>query len=277
VTAVKATSQTAAVRPKALPWRGRAVLSAAAMFSGAALVVTVSLALTLLCGSACVAALGRRSFLRLPPAARPIVLERLRTGLLAGVAATAAYDLARLALVEAAGLRFWPFDTLPLFGQAILGTGFPQAAVLAVGTGYHPGYLQDLMASVYPASGGNNCWDIAQAISHSLATGQVQPAVSGSAPVTPQGMADATGGDLEDSSLGQIDQTMAGAPSGSQGWVVVDDPATGNAHVFNAVNINGQAYFMDGETHTVAGSAEAIAQATHYTGGDVIVGFIPLF
>jgi hypothetical protein len=141
VAAVKATSQTAAAQPPALPWRGRAVLSAAAMFSGAALVVTVftrvSLALTLLCGSACVAALGRRSFLRLPPAARPIVLERLRTGLLAGVPATAAYDLARLALVEAAGLRFWPFDTLPLFGQAILGTGFPQAAVLAVGTGYH--------------------------------------------------------------------------------------------------------------------------------------------
>jgi hypothetical protein len=140
-----------------------------------------------------------------------------------------------------------------------------------------PGYLQGLMDSVYPASGGNNCWDIAQAISHSLATGQVQPAAWGSAPITAQGMADATGGDLENSSLSQIDQTMAGAPSGSQGWVVVDDPATGNSHVFNAVNIDGQSYFMDGETHTVAGSAEAIAQATHYTGGGVIVGFIPLF
>jgi hypothetical protein len=32
-----------------------------------------------------------------------------------------------------------------------------------------------------------------------------------------------------------------------------------------------------GQTHTVAGSAEAMAQATHYTGRDVIVGFIPLF
>jgi hypothetical protein len=124
-----------------MPLGGRVVMAAVAMSSGAALVVTVltrvSLGLTLLCGAVCVAALGRHSWQRLTPAVRPVAVERIRAGLLAGLVATAAYDLARLVLVEAAGLRIWPFDTFPLFGRAILGDTAPPAAVLAVGVAYH--------------------------------------------------------------------------------------------------------------------------------------------
>jgi hypothetical protein len=124
-----------------VPLGGNVVLAAAAMASGAALVVTVltrvSLALTLLCGALSVAALGWQSWRRLPAAARPVLVERLLAGLLAGVPATAAYDLVRLLVVQVGHLDIWPFDTFPLFGQAILGTGLPPAAVLAVGVGYH--------------------------------------------------------------------------------------------------------------------------------------------
>jgi hypothetical protein len=111
------------------------------MTSGAALVVTVltrvSLGLTLLSGAVCVVALLWQSWRRLTPAARLVALERMRTGLLAGIPATGAYDLARLLLVETSGVSIWPFDTFPLFGQAILGTALPPGVTLAVGTGYH--------------------------------------------------------------------------------------------------------------------------------------------
>jgi hypothetical protein len=133
-------SQADASRPMPEPF-GRLVLVAVAMSSGAALVVSVltrvSLGLTLLCAVVCVVALGGQTWQRLTPAMRPIVLERIRAGLLAGVPATVAYDLARLALVEVTGFRFWPFDTFPLFGQAILGTGLAPPLTLAAGIAYH--------------------------------------------------------------------------------------------------------------------------------------------
>jgi hypothetical protein len=124
-----------------VPVGGSVVLAAAAMASGAALVVTVltrvSLGLTLLCGALCVAALGWQTSRRLPAAARPVVVERLLAGLLAGLPATGAYDLVRLLVVRVGHLAIWPFDTLPLFGQAILGPGRPPGIVLAVGVCYH--------------------------------------------------------------------------------------------------------------------------------------------
>lgn len=125
-------------------------LSAAAMGSGAALVVTVitrvSLGLTLACAAVCVGAVGWHTWKRLPDAVHPVLLERVRTGLVAGLPATAAYDVARLALVRATGLRIWPFDTFPLFGQAILGSSAPHSATIIVGTMYH--YLNGMCFSV---------------------------------------------------------------------------------------------------------------------------------
>jgi hypothetical protein len=117
------------------------VLSAVAMFSGAALVLTVvtrlSLGLTLLCGVACVGLLGRLCWTRVSLAARSVLVEHIRTGLLAGLVGTIAYDLARAVVVLGLSTGYRPFDIFPLFGKAILGETAPAPAVLAAGVIYH--------------------------------------------------------------------------------------------------------------------------------------------
>jgi hypothetical protein len=42
--------------------------------------------------------------------------RRLQAGAAAGLLATAAYDLVRLAAVRLGSLRLWPFDACSLFG-----------------------------------------------------------------------------------------------------------------------------------------------------------------
>jgi hypothetical protein len=116
-------------------------LAAAALFSGAALVVTViwkiSLAITYLClgVSAGTAALYR--WRRTSASRRPILRAFVATGVRAGLIATLAYDASRLLLVWVGGFRVGPFDAFPLFGYLLAGTGIARWLAVAIGTAYH--------------------------------------------------------------------------------------------------------------------------------------------
>ncbi len=64
---------------------------------------------------------------------RPIV----RSGLLVGVVATAAYDASRVAVVALLDLPVQPFAAWPLFGAALIGEATPAFARTAAGFGFH--------------------------------------------------------------------------------------------------------------------------------------------
>ena len=68
---------------------------------------------------------------------RHALTRQIKAGLAAGVAATSAYDLGRMALVAAAHLQYDPFKTFPLFGWLMLGTGVSARAAWFAGTLYH--------------------------------------------------------------------------------------------------------------------------------------------
>jgi hypothetical protein len=119
----------------------RPLLALAALFSGAALVASIiteiSLALTLaLLATAAVLTVALKWSLT-EPRDRPLVKAQLMTGIAAGIAATATYDLTRLLLTELGQLDFYPFETFKIFGQLILGESAPKALTFAVGTTYH--------------------------------------------------------------------------------------------------------------------------------------------
>lgn len=61
----------------------------------------------------------------------------LARGLLAGAAATAAYDLSRVVVVEALDLAVRPFAAWPLFGGALIGQGAPSAGRWVAGAVFH--------------------------------------------------------------------------------------------------------------------------------------------
>lgn len=63
--------------------------------------------------------------------------RRAAVGVVAGLAATGAYDLLRLGVVTAFGMRFWPFDIFSLFGQLLVGSSAPPTVRLAAGVAYH--------------------------------------------------------------------------------------------------------------------------------------------
>jgi hypothetical protein len=53
------------------------------------------------------------------------------------LAATAAYDACRFALVQLFDLQFWPFDVFTRFGGLLMGESVAPPVVTAVGTAYH--------------------------------------------------------------------------------------------------------------------------------------------
>jgi hypothetical protein len=61
----------------------------------------------------------------------------MHTGVIAGLAATAAYDVTRLLLVQLGRLPLSPFATWSIFGQLIAGGGSPHWVTYAVGSAYH--------------------------------------------------------------------------------------------------------------------------------------------
>lgn len=119
----------------------RGVLGVAALFSGAALLahilLGVSLVLSLAVTSTVLVAAVAAAWLRSSPATRHRLLPIARTGLLAGVAATATYDAARYLLSQVDGSAFNPFETVRVFGQLLVGTTAPETVTYAMGTAFH--------------------------------------------------------------------------------------------------------------------------------------------
>jgi hypothetical protein len=68
---------------------------------------------------------------------RPHLRRLVRVGVVSGLAATAAYDLSRFALIELTGIAFWPFDVFLVFGRALLGAEAAGFWVEAAGLLYH--------------------------------------------------------------------------------------------------------------------------------------------
>jgi hypothetical protein len=119
----------------------RVLLAALPLATGAALVVyilagwslRVALAVTVVC-AALTAAYGWR---RLGPLARVWARRRIVAGIVAGIVATAGYDLVRLGLVRFGGFTFWPFDIFAVFGRAFLGPETDPVVLRAAGVAYH--------------------------------------------------------------------------------------------------------------------------------------------
>jgi len=127
---------------RAAPRRGRrALFGACFLASGAALLVSITWDVSLAATGVIFLVLALATAARLravsSSAERGQLREAVAVGAMAGVAATAAYDLTRLALVEGLGLALWPFDTFALFGRALVGAEHSGAWVTALGTAYH--------------------------------------------------------------------------------------------------------------------------------------------
>ena len=124
-----------------LPWRAALALAALALASGAGLltyfIAAVALPVGIGIALAFTGAMALGVWHRLPLSARKEAMRRARVGSLAGLAATAAYDVIRWFVVWVFGLSVWPFAALPLFGQLLVGNALAGKLQLAAGIGYH--------------------------------------------------------------------------------------------------------------------------------------------
>jgi Family of unknown function (DUF6789) len=120
----------------------RLLLSLLPLSSGGAVVVTIVLGgesllwptVVLVAGTAMTAvALAWR----LPGGVRRALARRVRVGLLAGLAATAAYDAVRYLVVAATSWSVRPFQAFALFGQLLVGHDAPAGVQYLAGTGFH--------------------------------------------------------------------------------------------------------------------------------------------
>ncbi len=120
---------------------GRYLLAALPLATGAALAVYIlagwSLPAALAVTVACTGAVARYGWWRLGPLSRAWARRRVAAGLVAGLVATAGYDIVRLSLVRFGNFTFWPFDVFAVFGRALLGEGVDPLVLRAVGLGYH--------------------------------------------------------------------------------------------------------------------------------------------
>lgn len=66
-----------------------------------------------------------------------VFFRRLWVGLLAGVTATAAYDLSRLLIRQVGLIDFDPFMSHPIFGMLITGAAVDSSRAILVGWAYH--------------------------------------------------------------------------------------------------------------------------------------------
>jgi hypothetical protein len=130
--------------------RLRLVVGSAGLATAAALVAYVATGLPLGLGLAFSIAVAGAvlsiAWRRLTPAMRTVLKDRARFGCVTGVAATLAYDGARLLVVAGFGLHVAPFAAIPLFGEAIIGGEAAPEVRAAVGVVYH--YLNGIAFSV---------------------------------------------------------------------------------------------------------------------------------
>lgn len=117
------------------------LLGCASLASGAALLAAVfgdlplRVTLPLLGGFAVL--VGASVWRATPVGRRARLRRRFIAGLIAGIVATAAYDLVRFASTRAGHMEFSPFETLPVFGRLILGDGAGNPAIVVAGVAYH--------------------------------------------------------------------------------------------------------------------------------------------
>ncbi len=120
-----------------------AVIPVAALFltTGLSLVVTIlagaSLPLAMLVCTGTGVVLAVAAVRRAPSWLRAYFRTRLWVGLLAGLLATGAYDLARFGVASLAALSFQPFHLIEVFGQMFVGELAHQWAIVAAGVAYH--------------------------------------------------------------------------------------------------------------------------------------------
>lgn len=127
--------------PRLRNGRTRLLFGAAFLASGAALAtyvisgISLLAAFVILCAGG--AALGSMIWARRDAAGRAEFSSCIRAGIIAGVLATAAYDLSRYVLVVWLGFEFWPFDIFNIFGRALLATNHHGWWVTMAGVCYH--------------------------------------------------------------------------------------------------------------------------------------------
>jgi hypothetical protein len=118
-----------------------AVAGVASLANGAALVLHIVGGLSLpallaICWS--VGLVGAALVVRIAgPAARSLLLRRIGIGLVAGVVATVAYDVAKAILSTLDPSPYNPFEATHVFGQLLIGTDPPDALVRGVGWAFH--------------------------------------------------------------------------------------------------------------------------------------------
>ena len=124
-----------------LPVHRRLLISVPFLSTGGALAVFILTGISLLVGMIAAAVLVAGAVVlartRLPEPSRRLVRSQAVRGIAAGLLATAAYDLCRLAVVSLTGITYWPFDVFSRFGQLLVGEAAPAGVAVAVGTGYH--------------------------------------------------------------------------------------------------------------------------------------------
>lgn len=117
------------------------ILSLSALFSGAALLISifaqVSLALTLILLAICAISIFTLRWLQSTATERQIIKNKLSTGFIAGLWATIAYDTSRWLLVLVGQLDVSPFEAFNIFGQLIIGSQRPATITFVVGSTYH--------------------------------------------------------------------------------------------------------------------------------------------
>jgi hypothetical protein len=129
-------------RPVTLPaLRRRLVLAALPMAGGAGLVVYILAGIALPLAIAVLALAGGCVWWVLlskaAPSTRDALRRRAAVGVVAGLAGTLCYDLARYGTVSLFSLSFKPFHVFHLFGEAFIGGRHPGWLLFAVGLAYH--------------------------------------------------------------------------------------------------------------------------------------------
>ena len=74
---------------------------------------------------------------RMGPDDRLVWSRRVKAGLVAGVGATAAYDVSRFALAALPGVEIRPWEALPLFGELLTGAAASSRLAAVAGFLYH--------------------------------------------------------------------------------------------------------------------------------------------
>jgi hypothetical protein len=120
--------------------RPRPLLAVGALGSGVALIVSLGTGAPL--WTPLLAAVGAATLLvafrwsHATSVDRARLARQMRTGVVAGLAATAAYDVSRWTLVLAGRMELSPFGAFPLFGELLVGDA-PVQALTALGALYH--------------------------------------------------------------------------------------------------------------------------------------------